>query len=210
MEGQVSSNLTIYLMLILSCLLVYVDVLELNNLLLAWNKELTLSPKIFDSCVKWELMTKFSFCVFSLMSALSASCMTFFLIINEDIFLEKILTTYLYFNYTIFGPIMLGFSILALVNWDKTLWICDKRDFTHKFFSISNLVSLIGTTFISLIITLTISIYQTVNLYIDSTLRKPGSSDILRKMFWYAVLKNRSASEIMRQANPTNEQNRTQ
>ena len=204
MEDHISSNVSIYLLLIISLILVTIDVLELNNLLYTWKKESQIKTIIFEECIKFDLLSKTCFSIFSFFSAISASFLTFFLIFNTDVFLDKFLSTFLYFNYMVFGPIMFAFSILGLAHWNDVMYVCSKGNFHNKLLSYSNIISVFGALLISCAITILISIYKTINLYVDSTQRKPEGSDLLRKLFWFVLLKNRSASDLVRLGRESN------
>jgi hypothetical protein len=137
------------------------------------------------------------------MAALSAFLLCLFLTVSLEFFVEKMMSTYLYLIYFIFGPYMLGFSIFGLANWNEVVYVCDRRNHKNSVFSLSNVVSLIGLFLFSLTITIGVTIYESVMLYIDSILRRPHGSKFVRSMFWWAVL--RTNSDALR-----NEQNETQ
>jgi len=198
MDAQSSSTCTLYLMLFISIILVAVDTLEVYHLVIAWGGEMKIQGPLFETCLKWELMTRTSFCIFSLASAISAMILTFLLTSNPDYFIEKLLSTYLYFNYLVFGPILLGFCLLGIMNWGNVMYSCDRKNIGNKILNVTNIFSIFCAFLLGIGVTVLISVYKTVNLYIDSTARKPEGSDLLRKVFWWAVLKKRNANELMR------------
>ena len=198
MDGQLSSSLTIYLMLFLSSLLATLDIIELSRIFDWWKIEIEINSDQFNECIKWDLITRTSFNIFSLISSISAFTLTFLIIFDANVFLEKILSTYLYFNYLVFGPIMLAFSIIALENWNFTILECDKKNFHNKLLSYSNILCVSGTFMISFFISITISIYKTINLYIDSNLKRPEGSPLLRKIFRFILLKSSNPSNLIR------------
>lgn len=193
-------NFTLLLLLFISFILVLVDSLEIYHVVLNWEYGMMITTPIFESCIKWELFAKTIFALFSLFGALSAFTLTVFLLIDTNWFADKILSTFLYFNYLIFGPYMLGFSVLGMINWTKVIYICDKQNLNNKIFSPANMFSLLGCFFIALIITFLEAVCSTVNLYFNSILRKPEGSYIIRKLFWWSIFRNSDPIEIVRRA----------
>jgi hypothetical protein len=192
-------NFTLILLLLLSFILVFVDSLELIQLTVSWEIGVGIISPVFDSCIKWELYTKTVFCIFSFLAAISSFILTLFLLINSAWFADKILSTFLYFNYLIFGPYMLGFCFIGFLNWNNVVFTCDRQNYNNKILSASNVFSLVGCFIISLSITCMVSIYKTVTLYFDSILRRSQGSVVLRKLFWWVVFRNREPVDYVRQ-----------
>lgn len=202
-----SNNFTIYLMLIICVILVTVDSIEIYKICSSWNLIDKIEPLIFDRCFKKELILKTVFGSFSFLAAISAFVLTLCISLSVDYFIDKILTSYLYLNYFIFGPYMLGFSIYGLYNWNDVVYMCDKHNFMIKIFSISNMFSLIGCFILSLIVTVAAAVYEVVLLYIDSILRRDNGSKILRNIFWWVVLRTRGPNFLQqRNENENNQQ----
>lgn len=189
MENSISNNFTIYLMLIVCLILLSVDSYELYRISFAWNSVPKFDPVLFNTCIKKDLILKTVYSIFSFKAALAAFLLTLFITISVEFFIDKILTTFIQLVYIIFGPIMMGFCIVAFFNWDDVAYVCDRRNYAHQIFSISNVVSVIGCFIISLIITLASSVYETVVLYINSIVRRENESKILRAIFWWVIIK---------------------
>lgn len=200
-------NITLVLLLLISFILLFVDSLELYGLIQNWEFGTSVISPIFESCIKWELYNKSIFSIFSFLGAVSAFMLTLFLLINSTYFAENILATFLYFNYVVFGPYMLGFCILGFINWNNVVYQCDRQSFNNKLFSISNFFSLIACFILSLMVTLLVSVYKTINIYVDSILRKPKGSFILRKLFWWTIFRNREPVEFVRRTVNNNNNN---
>ena len=64
MEENSSLNCTLFLLLIISTILVLVDALEIANITNNWSNSFNLTSEIFNSCIKWELITKTCFALF--------------------------------------------------------------------------------------------------------------------------------------------------
>ena len=185
------NNFALYLMLVICVILVSLDSLELYRLGMNWSHIQSYGKSPFGSCIRNELITKTIFGFFSLLSGISALLLTIFLMIDVEIFIRKFFSAYLNMIYSIFGPIMLGFSILGLVNWDDIVYICDRSDPRDKYFSFGGSFSLLGCFIISLLVTLTFATYEVVNLYIESILGREGHNKIIRHCFWWVVMRVR-------------------
>jgi hypothetical protein len=206
-ENQESNRGVNCLMLILLCIaivLVFIDFLELYNLFLSWRVSVNLP--LFESCLKYELISRTIFSAFSFLCALSALLLTIFIIINTLWFAEKALSSYLYFNYLMFGPYMFGFSLLGFIFWSDVVYVCDRVNPNpdNKILSPGNLFSLITCFIISFSLTIAFSVYKTITIYIDSAMRRPDGNMALRKLFWWFVLRNRDPIELVRQAQEQN------
>jgi hypothetical protein len=205
MEGDhLTNNFTIYLMLVICVILISVDMIELYRVVLSWNYMNKFDPVLFNSCIKKELILKTIFSVFSFLAAISAFLLCLFLTISVEFFIEKIMPTFLKLIYFIFGPYMLAFTIFGLANWNDVVYICDRRNYKNQLFSMSNMISLVGCFLFSLTITIGVTIYETVMLYIESILRRSNGSKLLRGMFWWAVLRT-NADAIRNAHNAQNE-----
>jgi hypothetical protein len=192
----VSNNFTIYLMLIICVLLVTVDTIELYRLSLAWLQAVKSDHEFFNTCLKNELIIKTVFCIFSFSAAISAFLLTIFLSTCTELFANKFLVSYLYMNYFIFGPYMLAFCILGCIHFNEFIYVCDARHMDEKILSISNIFSLLSCMIISCIITLAVAGYESTRVLVDSILRNKEGSVFLRKMFWWAVLRQRTDQDL--------------
>jgi hypothetical protein len=208
MEGgnNFSNNFTIYLMLIICVILVSVDSIEMYRIVFAWNYAGKAEPAAFNQCFRKELILKTIFGCFSFMAAISAFLLTLFISVSVDFFIDKILPTFLYLNYFIFGPYMLGFAVYGFINWDEVVFQCDRHQYEVKVLSISNMFSLIGCFVMSLVVTLAVAAYEVIMLYIDSILRREGGNKYLRSVFWWAVLRTRGPNFLRLDNNEQNNQ----
>jgi hypothetical protein len=185
-------------MLTISGVLLTVDGLEIHQLIQGWNKELHRGPHLFEACLKTDILTRLTISFFSMASAISAFVLTLMLIISIEYFMEKLLSTYLYFNYMVFGPIMLSLCIIGIYNCQSVFYMCINKSISSRVLSISNVVSVFGGLILSLLITVTVAVFKGINSFIDSTTRKPEGNSLIRKAFWYFVFKNREPAELLR------------
>lgn len=187
--GAYSGNFSIYLMLVICVVLVSIDTIEMVNIVHTWKKVDRIPTEIFNSCVKSDLLVKTAFSFFSLLAAVSASLFTISLAISVEYFVNKLMPSFLYGAFFIFGPCMLGFSIFGLTQWNEVVFFCDARNYKIKDFSVGNMLALLGCFLFSLTMTVGCSVYHTTIIYIDSLLRRENGSKLLRSIFWWTVLR---------------------
>lgn len=197
-EDERNEQFTLFLLLIICFFLVIVDLLEMNDIIHSWNYGVTIIGETYESCIKWELYTKTAYGLFSLLGATSAFILTAFILVDRYWFLKRVMHSFLWFNYLIFGPYMLGFCLIGFYNWNNVVYSCDKSNYKVKNITLGNVFSLIGCFFISLSVSLLVGISNTIILYIYSILRKPRGNIIIRKLFWWFVFKNNDPITFIR------------
>jgi hypothetical protein len=186
-----SVDYTLMFLLAISVALVALDGVELIKL--SHNFTVLKTVPTFEACIKWEIFSKVIFGLFSFLAALSALILTSGLLIDSNMFISKVMDTFLYFNYIVFGPYLLTCSILAIINLDHTMVRCDNDNPDHHYFSLTNISSIIVCTCISLVITVAKSIYDAILLFNNSMLRRENGSYIILKLFWWIITRNRLA-----------------
>lgn len=242
MEEHSSTNtLAIKFLCFVSFLFVFLNIFEIEKIYLTWVNSIAIyrdhNIAFLDRCVKYPLLSKTFFSLFSLFFSLSAAIFTLIVSINIQFFLEKCLLTYIYYNFYLFGPYLLFASLFALMNFDKVFHNCKSErnasdyllkaiqatsliqkqvgvynyysnDFTeninnnyiirgdrifsnNNYISASNIFNLVTTITFSFLLCLTMTFYETYNVYCCSILRKEGGSRIIGKLFWFLVSKNR-------------------
>jgi len=202
---SICNNFSFFLLLIISGALLTIDGYNLYHIGLTWQHSLEIQPKIFESCIKWQLISRTCFAAFATLAALSSLLLCMFLIAIYEVFKEKILSTYLYYNYLIFGPYMLGFCILGLVYWNNVGYMCSKHDTNILVFNSSNAFYITLCFLTSVLITLGIAIYKTFSLFLDSLLNKPEGFHFIKKLIYWFALRTSNINEIVR--NHNNSQN---
>lgn len=190
-ESQSSNHATIYILLFICSLFLSVDGLELFRLIDEWNllhKEL--SSINFEKCVKYPLIAKTGYTVFSFLAAFSAFLISILICFDLELFVEKFSHSYIKMIYFIFGPYMLTIGLIALNYWDKILFNCDNIRYS-RIFSYSNLFNLIVCLSVSFIITVGMLIYEVIVIYMNSIQQRNNGSNFIRKSFWFVVNKYR-------------------
>jgi len=198
-NSHTTSNFTLHLILTICLLFVSLDAYELYKTCESWNYSSSIFDQIFfDNCVKFQIMSKLIFTIFSFLAAVSSVIITSCILINIDLFITKILKTYVHMNILIFGPYLLGLSILGFLHWEKIFYVCEnviinsqiKRNFSTTIF-----INLIACFIISSILTLSYAVYKSFEIYTDSITSRRDGSNILKSIFWAVVLKFRRREE---------------
>ena len=186
-----SNHATVYLLLIICMLFVSVDGLELYRLSDQWDyAKITFNRTTFNQCIKYPLLAKTGFTCFSFLAAFSAFLISLLLSINLELFIEKFSRAYVSMIYFLFGPYMLAAGLIGVYYWESILYSCE-GDRPTRLFSFSNLFNLIACVSIALVITLGMLIYESILIYMNSIQQRIEGSRVLRKCFWWAVIRYR-------------------
>jgi hypothetical protein len=199
-EPNNSNTVTIFLLLVVCSLFVTIDGLELYRLVDQWDYALrSFQKETFEHCIQFPIIARTAFTIFSFMAAFSSFLIAFLLSINVDFFIEKISRAYLNMLYMVFGPYMLGCGLVGLFYWDKILYHCESDSINDldmkkmtKVFSFSNMFNLSACIVLALIITVGMLVYESISSYINSIVQREEGSNLLRKLFWWTVVKYRS------------------
>lgn len=200
-EPNNSNTVTIFLLLVVCFLFVSIDGLELYRLIDQWDYAFrSFHKETFDQCIKYPMMARTGFTIFSFFAAFSSFLIALLLMIDVEFFIEKIAKAYIHMLYTCFGPYMLGAGIVGVYYWDKILYHCESESITDiddmkkmtKVFSFSNLFNLSACITLALVITLGMIVYESVTNYVNSIVQREEGSQILRKSFWWVVMKYRN------------------
>lgn len=181
-------------------ILVVINTVEMSHIITYWKNGVDPTktlPLIFNTCIKYDLISRTIYSMISCATGLSLCILAIFLFWNIDYFTEKLLVLYLYFNYLLLGPYLLIFCIFGFAYWNQIMYVCDKDNFNLKVLVVGNVFSFIGCLIFSLLVTCSVGLYKIFLLYVDSILRKPDGSVLIRKIFWTIVLKNRSPIEFL-------------
>jgi len=139
MDQSPTNTITILLLLMISLIFVFLEIFELNKIWIIWESAQTiLDVNFFNNCIKYQIIAKGTFAVFSSYISFSAVFLTFFIYISLDFFIDKVLYTFIYYNYFFFGPYMLSICILGLFNWDTFLYVCHDPIHFNKQISFNN------------------------------------------------------------------------
>lgn len=191
-----TSRTTLKIVLILSLLLVTMDIYEFY---FTYDRLIDLSvkfePKVYEDCVKYHLLSQMFFTMFATFSGISATIMSFGLLINYDFFTFKFIETFLYFNYLIFGPYLLACCCLGFYNFSIVAFDCDIRDHSKKYLNFSTLLALIICCLLSFFLTIGVSSYRGYINMLNSIRFRPNGSYIVGRLFWRYIF-NRARESI--------------
>ena len=113
-NNEDTTRTALKIVLILSLILVSMDLLEVYFSFLNLNRAIKLIDlSLFEECYKYHILSQIGFTIFATFSGLSAFMMSLGLLANYDLFVIKILDTFMFMNYMIFGPLLLSASLLG-------------------------------------------------------------------------------------------------
>ena len=150
MDG-LTNNFTVYFLLLVSIVLLTVNCIDLANVIQNWIDSAELNRKLYTSCVKYPLISKTIFSFFSIFTSLAICLLSAMLLVSFSFFITKLLKPYIKSICYVFGPLMLGFSLLGLIYWNDVVYLCDGYHDT-KVVSISNIISIIICFIISVLL----------------------------------------------------------
>jgi hypothetical protein len=135
------------------------------------------------------------FTLFATFAGISAFFMSLGLLINYEFFSNKLLETFLDWNYLIFGPYLLAACILGYVNFGFIAFNCDRTDISQKYINFSTLMALIICFLLSIIITIMYSFIKGATVMVLSITFREGGLRCLGRRFWSYVFYRRDAGE---------------
>lgn len=204
-----TGQITIYLLISLSAILVLIDTIEIFQLIQAWEKSLTLSKTVFNSCLKWELIFRTASSFLSICAALSATLMSFGVLFHTYGYQVKDFFSILFhYLYMIFGAIMCGLSILAFFYFNSIFMVCEKSNISKvanledsKVFAAGNLLTVIATLFLSVLVIFFV-MSTNINTFFHNSYhaKSYGGSDLYRRVFWSLLYKKKNNRDLMRDA----------
>lgn len=204
-----TGQITMYMLISLSVILVFVDCIEIMQLTYLWDNSLQLNKEVFNSCLKWELIFRTCNSVLSTCAAISALAMSLGVLLHTYGYQVKdFFGIIFHYLYMIFGAIMLGLSLLCFLYFRNIFYICDKSNLTakggthedNKRFAFGNFITIIITLCLSLSVVLLVMSTKVSQFFMASYHRKYGGSNLYRKIFWSLLVKKRPARELMQEA----------
>jgi len=188
-----TSRFTFILIFLVSGILVIVDSIEIYVSFKEFHLYgISLDYYVFEKCVKYHMITKIVFSLFSLLAGLSAFLISGLLLINNNFVLEKLIKTFFYWSYLLFGPYFFVVSVIAFWHLNEIAYICDSKDIESSNLSISTLITVIICFGMSLGITLSISVIFVVENFVDSIRFRQSGLRCVGRLFWWCALRNRN------------------
>lgn len=143
------------------------------------------SIEIFNECIKYQSISQLLFALFGSFAAMSACILSLGLICSFDFFINKLLECFLYYNYIIFGPFLLGTCFLGGYYFKQAAYVCDEHQIKHLHFTMA--FSLFFSFIISVSITIIYSMVITSAFLYNSIRFEGDGSVIIGKLFWYFI-----------------------
>lgn len=195
-DGQDESRIALKIVFILSLILVSMDVMEIY---FAYSQLIetstTIDAIVFESCVKYHILSQMFFTAFATFAGISACIMSIGLVINFEFFAVKVMDTFLHFNYLIFGPYLFGSCLLGYYNFSKIAFNCDSKNINKTYLNFSTVLALFICILFSFIVTLGYSIFWSLRKFMYSIRFRPEGNYVLGRIFWRYVF-NRSSDSI--------------
>ena len=196
MENEVDvPRISLIVVLFVSLTLVVMDFVEIYySFFNLKTLSIKIEKNIFDNCLKFQILTQIVFAGFASLAGISAFFMSLGFLVNYRYFNDKLMDTFMFNNYVIFGPYLLGTCLVSLFYFNEILYNCD-RDFKEKNFNFATFITILMCMVISVLITLSHSIYNNVYFMIDSIRTGPQGNKFVGKVFWkIAIGRNNSNS----------------
>ncbi len=150
------------------------------------------SPEVFNKCIKYPTISEMFFTVFATLVGVSAIFLSLGFLLCYETFAERILKSFFYFNYYIFGPLLLASCLLGLINFDKVGYLCEDNNPKNLSLNLSFIVSLIIVLLSGTVITASFSSMNMFQFFSDSIRFTKDGSYLLGKTFWkYIFSRNR-------------------
>lgn len=183
-------NLTLKVIFLISLILVILDSIQVyyifDSIIEGYNK---FPLVIFNECIKFQKIGDLFFSFFGVFSGLSATILSFGLVINIDTFTNKFFDTFVYYNYIIFGPYLLACCFLCFSFFKDVAFTCSSRDYKERFVNFSTVICVIFSLSLSIIVTIVGSVIYSVKSFIESISSDRNGNYILGRMFWSYIFR---------------------
>ena len=200
-DSEDSSRTALKIVFVFSFLLIFMDIYELYfSYYSLIDYAESFLPEVFEQCVKYHIITQMFFTVFAAFAGFSACIMSFFMLFNYQFFINKLIETFMFYNFYAFGPILLGLSTFAFIYFDKVCNICDNDDYTKQYINFVTVACLVISFLVSLLITVWYSAVGAFDLFNNSIRFTSDGNYIIGKIFWKIVF-NRGTQELSSEPN---------
>ena len=195
-DSEDSSRTALKIVFVFSLLLIFMDIYELYfSYYSLIDYAESFLPEVFEQCVKYHIITQMFFTVFAAFAGISACIMSFFMLFNYLFFINKLIETFMFYNFYAFGRILLGLSTFGFIYFDKVCHICDNDDYTKQYINFVTVLCLVITFLVSLLITVWYSAVGAFDLFNNSIRFTSDGNYIIGTLFWKIVF-NRGAQEL--------------
>lgn len=203
-----AGQITIYLLIGLSSILVLIDIIEVFQLINVWEKSLSLSKEIFNVCLKGELIFRTASTCLSICAALAALLMSLGVLFHTFGYaIKDFFYILFYYLYMIFGAIMLSLCISSFFYFNDIFHFCEKSALSKssnlndtKVFATGNFITVLGSFILSFIIICFVMSSNVSQFFMTSYHKKYGGSELYRKVFWAILVKKKNPRDLMQEA----------
>lgn len=196
-----SNKRIIILLLVMSSIVFMLNLFQFYTTISKWQTFHSIPTKIKETCYLYDISFKSIKATLSLIIGISILIFSISISIDAEWFFEKIISSFLYVNYIIFGPYSLVLCILGMFYYKKVLYCCDKDNNWERYFSLYNTFTL-GMLFVfSLINSCLVSVFLAWNMVTKSVSGKHGGNFIIKTLFWKVVFKNKNPLDYLQEAN---------
>lgn len=188
-----SNQCLIYTILIMIIIFIIIEILQFCSNINVLIKNISIANELnvvgyFNQCIKYPLIFKQWYIIYSLSASISACGILLCLIFDMSLIFQKLAFTFIKFNYFMYGPLLCGLTSSALVYYDKTMIFCNiKANLSIVQFSPGLLTNTIVFFIISIVIILVIETYESFYYIVDSILNKPNANMLIRYLFWKGI-----------------------
>lgn len=203
-NNEHTSKITIYFILTVSVFFLFLNVFSLYNSYIIISNNLSNNinkNEFYSECIQNQTISEMFFTVLSILASISIIFLSFGFLINNELFMEKFLKSYTYFNYFIFGPFLLCTSFLGFINYNTIGYTCvEKPD--DRSINLSMLLCLIFVLIFGALITCGYSTIYMFEYMTNSIKFNNNSNYFLGKVFWkFALSRNRNRRSIFHERN---------
>jgi hypothetical protein len=196
-----SNKKIIIFLLVTSSILFILNLFQFYTTISKWQTFHSISSNIRETCYIYDISFKSIKATLSLIIGISILIFSICISIDSEWFFEKIICSFLYMNYTIFGPYCLVMCIFGIFSYKKVLYCCDKDKNWERHFSLYN-TFILGMLFVfSLINTCLVSIFSAWSVITKSISGKNGGNVLIKTLFWKVVFKNKNPITYLQEAN---------
>ena len=190
-----SGSIFFVLVLILTCGIMVLEVIELAHLVSVFNSLSNYNLEFINSCLKFPLLRKSVLLGCEIAGVLFLMILSFLLIFKQNSIVKGFHILNLKFFTFILGPTMLCFSLSGMIYWDDVVYDCYGEKIENKYINASSVFAVLLYFILGLFITLIACFVEVLFFQIDSILRKSTGSDLARKAFWYFAFRARKNQE---------------
>lgn len=196
-DDQETSRISLKIVLVLSLLLVGMDIFEIYFSYTSLKEaSYKYDSEIFESCLKYHYLSQMFFTLFATLAGISACIMSIGLLISYTFFAIKVMDTFLYFNYYVFGPSLFAACLIGYYNFNHVAFNCDPDDITKKYINFSTVLAMAICLLLSFLVSVGYSAFWSMNVWINSVKFNRDGIKILGKIFWKYVFSRNSQENI--------------